>query len=84
MIKADIHKVKDGEKKGTTSCQIEICGDVKEVISEVCMFVENIRKSLDKVDKPAIRLAFSGAVMAAALGKPFPFGDDDDEEDDDK
>ena len=68
MIKADIHKVKDGEHEGTTSCSIEVCGNAKEIISEVCMFIENIRESLEKADNPAVKIAFKTAAMAAVLG----------------
>lgn len=55
---------------------------MKEIISEVCMFIENIRESLDKNDDPAIGLTFRAATMAAILGKRL--GGDDDKEDDDK
>ena len=82
MIKVDIHKVKDGEKKGTTACQIEVCGNVKEIISEVCMFIDNMRESLDKNDDPAIGLTFRAAVMSALLG--VKASGDDDKEDGDK
>lgn len=77
MIKADIHKVKDGEHKGTTSCSIEACGNAKEIISEVCMFIENIRESLDKADNPAASFAFRMAAIKAIL-------DDSDDDDKDK
>lgn len=68
MIKADIHKVKDGEHKGAVSCSIEVCGNAKEIISEVCMFIKSIRESLEKADNPAVKIAFQAAVMAAVLG----------------
>lgn len=68
MIKADIHKVKDGEHKGPTSCSVVVCGNAKEIISEVCMFIESIRESLEKADNPAVKIAFQTAVMAAVLG----------------
>lgn len=80
MIKVDIHEVKTGEKKGTTSCSIEMCGNAKDIITEVCVFIKNVRESLDKHDEPAIGLAFKAAVMSALLGGSH----DDDEEDGDK
>lgn len=77
MIKVDIHKVKDGEKKGTTACQIEMYCNAKEIISETCMFLENIREALDKNDNPAVMLAFKMAAVKAIL-------DDSDDDDKDK
>lgn len=84
MIKVDIHKVEESGKKGDaqTRCEIELCGNAKEIISEACMFIENVREALEKSGNPAVIFAFKMATMKAIVASGDDSGDDDKEDGD--